>query len=88
MWVMLNLSVCLEAVLVSVQDRCTLCAKCTIGPKLLLADQMVLLDVVDQVEDCLILFEDSVNLSARSVHGLCQMYHKLENHFGHTRWYT
>jgi hypothetical protein len=31
-WVLSNLVlVCLETVLVSVQDRCTVCAKCSIG---------------------------------------------------------
>ena len=34
-WVMWNLlSVRLETVLVSVQDRCTVCAKCTIGSEI------------------------------------------------------
>jgi hypothetical protein len=36
-WVMANLvSVHLETVLVSVQDRCTVCAKCTIGLEIVL----------------------------------------------------
>jgi hypothetical protein len=36
-WVMWNLvSVRLEIVLVSVQDRCTVCAKCTIGSEIVL----------------------------------------------------
>ena len=36
-WVMMNLvSVCLEIVLVSVQDRCKVCAKCTIGLEIVL----------------------------------------------------
>ena len=29
-------SICLEIVLVLVQDRCTVCAKCTIGSKIIL----------------------------------------------------
>jgi hypothetical protein len=29
-------------------------------------------------------FRDSVNLDARNVHGLHQMYHRLINHFGRT----
>jgi hypothetical protein len=34
---MLNLVlVCLETVFVSVQDRCTVCAKCTIGSEIIL----------------------------------------------------
>jgi hypothetical protein len=37
MWVMVNLiSVHLEMVLVSVQDRCMVCAKCTIGSVIIL----------------------------------------------------
>jgi hypothetical protein len=36
-WVMWSLvSVCLETVLVSVQYRCTVCAKCTIGSEIVL----------------------------------------------------
>ena len=36
-WVMLNLvSIHLETVLVSVQDRCMVCAKCTIGSEIIL----------------------------------------------------
>ena len=31
-------------------------------------------------------FGDSVNLDARSVHGLRRTYHRLGNHFGRTRW--
>jgi hypothetical protein len=33
-------------------------------------------------------FADSANIDARLVHGLRQMYHRLENHFGCTRWYS
>jgi hypothetical protein len=37
MWAMWNLvSVCLETVLVSVQDRCMVCAKRTIGLEIIL----------------------------------------------------
>ena len=31
-------------------------------------------------------FGDSVNLDGRSVDGLRRTYHRLENHFGRTRW--
>ena len=31
-------------------------------------------------------FGDSANHDARLVHGLRQTYHRLENHFGRTRW--
>jgi hypothetical protein len=33
-------------------------------------------------------FGDGVNVGARMVHDLCQMYHRLRNQFGRTRWYT
>ena len=33
-------------------------------------------------------FGDSVSVGARLVHGLCQMYHSLRNHFGRTLWYS
>jgi hypothetical protein len=32
------------------------------------------------------LFADSANLDARLVHGFYRTYHRLENHFGQTRW--
>jgi hypothetical protein len=49
---------------------------------------MVLLDGVDQVEDHFSLFGESVNLNAKYVQGLCQAYHRLENHFRRNRWYS
>jgi hypothetical protein len=38
---------------------------------------MVLLGDVGQVEAYFVLFGNTINLEARKVHGLCQMYHKL-----------
>jgi hypothetical protein len=35
-----------------------------------------------QVEACLSPFGDSASLDVRLVRGLCQMYHRLRNHFG------
>ena len=61
MWVMWNLtSFCLETVLVSVQDRCMVCARHTIGSE-------IVLDATDkgQVEAHFGLFRDSANLDAR-----------------------
>ena len=55
----------LEIVLTSMQDRCMVCAKCTIGSKSVWMDLMVLLGDVGEVEDCFSLFGDSVNLEAR-----------------------
>ena len=49
---------------------------------------MELLGDVGDVESRFSLFGDGVSVGARLVHGLCQMYHKLRNHFGGTRWYS
>ena len=53
-----------EVVLVSAQDRCTLCAECTSGMKSFWAHPMVLLGDVSHVEACFGPFGDSVNLDA------------------------
>ena len=71
----------LETVLVSVQDRCTVCAKHTIGSETILEAPMALLGFEAQVEARFDLFSDSVSLD---VHGLRRMYHRLRNHFGRT----
>ena len=77
-------SVRLEIVLVSVQDRCTVCAKQV--SEIISEAPDGILDDEAQVESSFGLFGDSVSISARQVHGLCQTYHKLRNHFGRTRW--
>ena len=74
-------SVRLEAVLVSVQDRCKVCAKRTIGSETFWTHPMVLLGDKAQVEARFGLFGDIGNLDARLVHGLCRTYHRLEDHF-------
>ena len=58
-------SVRLEAVLVLVQDRCTVCAKRTIGSQIVLDARMELLGDEAQVEALFVLFGDSANLDAR-----------------------
>ena len=58
-------SVCLEIVLVSVQDWCTVCAKRTIGLDVVLNTPMVLLGDEVQVGARFSPFGDSVNLDAR-----------------------
>ena len=64
--VMLNLvSVRLEMVLVSVQDRCMVCVKRTIGLEIILDTPMVVLGDEAQVEARFGLFRDSANLGAR-----------------------
>ena len=60
----------LETVLVSVQERCTVCAKRTIGSEIILDAPMVLLGDEAQVDAHFILFGDSANLGVRKVHGL------------------
>ena len=58
-------SVRLEIVLVSVQDRCTVCAKHTIGLDIVFNTSMVLLGDEAQVEACFGPFVDSANLDTR-----------------------
>ena len=58
-------SVHLEIVLVSVQDRCTVCAKRTIGLDSVINAPMLLLGDEAQVEAHFYPFGDSANLDAR-----------------------
>ena len=67
----------------SVQDRCTVCAECTIGSEISLNTPDGLLGDIDLVESHLGPFGDSVSVGVRLVHGLCQTYDRLWNHFGH-----
>jgi hypothetical protein len=46
-----------------------------------------LLGDVDHVESRFGPFRDSVSVGVEQVHGLRQMFHSLENHFGRSRWY-
>ena len=55
-----------EIVLVSVQDGCMVCARCTIGLQIIL----VLLGDVGPVEYHFFSFGDSVSVGARYMHGL------------------
>ena len=80
-----HVSACLEVVLVSVQDRGTVCAKRTIGIETILDALMVLLGDEAQVQAHFGVFRDSASLDARLVHGLCRTYHRLGDHFGGTR---
>ena len=64
-WVMSNLvSVHLEMVLVSVQDRCMVCAKLTTGSETVLDAPMVLLGDEAQVKARFGLFRHSASLNA------------------------
>ena len=65
-WVLWNpVSYCLEIVLVSVQDRCTVSAKRTIGLDIVFNAPMVILGDEAQVEARFSPFGDSANLDAR-----------------------
>ena len=65
-WVMLYLiSVRLDTLLVSVQDRCTVCAKHTIGLDIVFNALMVLLGGEAQVEAPFSPCGESANLDAR-----------------------
>ena len=57
--------VCLEMVLVSVQDRCMVCAKCTIGSENILDAPIVLLGDEAQVQARFGLFRDCTSLDTR-----------------------
>ena len=60
-----HVSVRLEMVLVSVQNRCMVCAKRTIGSEIILDAPMVLLGDEAQVQARFGLFRDSTSLEAR-----------------------
>jgi hypothetical protein len=49
---------------------------------------MELLGDVGHVESRFGPFRDGVGVSAKNVHGLRQMCHRLWNHFGWPRWYS
>jgi hypothetical protein len=79
-------SVRLEIMLISKQDRCTVCAKRSIGSENQFGCRFVLLCDVVQVEARFGPFGDSVILNARLVHGLHGTCNRLGNCFGCTRW--
>ena len=70
----------------SVQDKCTVCAKRTIGLDIVFNAPMVLLGDEAQLEARFSPCADSANLDARLVHGLCRTYRRLGDRFGRTRW--
>ena len=55
----------MKTVLVSVQDRCIVCAICTIGLQIIKDAPLVPLDDEAQVEACFAPLGDSANLDAR-----------------------
>ena len=64
-----------------VKDRCTVCAKRTIGLDIILNVPMLLLGDDAQVEARFSPVGDSANIYTRFVHGLCRTYHRLGDHF-------
>jgi hypothetical protein len=58
-------SVSLEIVLISMQDRCTVCTKHAIGSKIILGTPNLTPSDVGQLDTRFGPFEDSVNLSTR-----------------------
>ena len=84
MWVLWNHVLDhLEIVLVSVEDRCMVCAKRCIGSDIVFNAPMVLLGDEAQVEAPFSPFGDTANLDTRLARGLRQT-HRLGHHFGHT----
>ena len=64
-------SVRFDIVLISMQDRCMVCAKRTLGSEISLDRPDDTLRDMGDVEARFSLFGDSVNLDARKVHSLC-----------------
>jgi hypothetical protein len=56
---------------VSVQDRCLVCSRRTIGSKIILDAPFLPLGDEAQVKPCFGPFRDSTNVDAKLVHGLC-----------------
>jgi hypothetical protein len=79
-------SVRLEKVLASVQDRRMVCAKRTKAQKSFWTHLMVLPGDEAQLEPRFTPFGASANLDARQVQGLRRMYLRLKSHFGRIRW--
>jgi hypothetical protein len=73
-------------VLVSEQDRYMVCAKHTIVSEIVLHAPNGLRGDGAHVKAHFDPFGDSANLDAKLVHCLRRTYHRLRNHFGHTRW--
>ena len=76
--------VCLERVLVSVQDMCTFTPNAPKSKKPFWKHLLVLLVEEAQVEARFGLFRDSSNLDARQLHSLHATYQMLRNQSGHT----
>ena len=78
-------SVCLEIVLILTQDRCKLCAECTIGSKIVLDAPMELL-VTWVMWNLVLVRLETVLVSVQHRLTVCaHWYHRLRNHFGCTQ---
>ena len=64
------------------------CAKRTIGNEIIFDASDGTTSDKAQVEARFSPFGDSANLDVRQVHGLRRSFHRLENRFGRTRWYS
>jgi hypothetical protein len=73
--------------LILTQDRYTICGESTIGSEMIFDAPNETRDV-GHLEFCFGPFGEGVSFSARLVHVLHQMYHRLKNYFGRTRWYS
>jgi hypothetical protein len=81
-WVKWKLiSVYTEITLISVLDRCTVCAERTTIMEIVLVTLTVHLVDVGQVDAHFGHFRDGVNLDVIMVHDLHGMYHRHGNHF-------
>ena len=81
-----HVSVHLEMVLVSVQDRCKVYAKRTIGSETILDAPVVLLGDEAQVQARFSLFRDSTSLIQDRCTVCVERIIGSENRFGRTRW--
>ena len=79
-----HVSVRLEMVLVSVQDRCMVCTKRTIGSETVLDALMVLLGDKAQVQARSACLEIVLVLTQDRCMVCAETYHRLRNRFGRT----
>ena len=77
-------SVCLGIVLILMQDRCTVCMEHTYAWKSIWMHPMEHLDDMCHMESRFGVLRDSISFSAKYVHGLRLMHHRLRNHFRRT----
>ena len=74
-------AVYLEIVLILTQDRCTICTEHTKSSEIILDAPDGTPSNVGHVQYRFGPFGDSDSFDARKVHGFCQVYQMLRNHF-------